>query len=99
MPSLSEPGAVSFSASDQVHSELTANSQSGALQRVQGDAGVCWIEQTVECPAAGMHSASHRGLGEAILFHGGFDLIGEDLLNGLRLALFENALLGKEFVE
>jgi hypothetical protein len=29
-----------------------------------------------------LHTDGHRRLGEAILLHGGFDLIGEDLLDG-----------------
>jgi len=85
--------------SDQFHSELTADSQRCALHRVQSDAGVCWVEEAVKRATAGMHPDGHRGFGEAVLLHGGFDLIGEDLLDSLGLGLFENALLCQEVVE
>jgi hypothetical protein len=49
---------------------------------VQCNTRVGRIEQTIECPPAGLHTDGHRRLGEAILLHGGFDLIGEDLLDG-----------------
>jgi hypothetical protein len=46
-----------------------------------------------------LHTDGHRRLGEAILLHGGFDLIGEDLLDGLFLTLFQNALFGQKTIK
>src|ERR1019366_12334 len=76
-----------------------ADGHSSALKSVQCDTCVGGIEQTVECSAAGLHAESHGRLGDAILLHGGFDLIGEDLFDGLFLALFQNALFGQKVIK
>ena len=57
------------------------------------------IEQPIQCPAAGLHAGCHGSFREAVLIHGGFDLIGEDLLDGLFLAFLKNALFGEKAVE
>ena len=85
--------------SDQFQTELPADGGSGSLKGVQGDAGIGWIEQAVKRSAAGLHPDRHGGLGDAVPLHSGFDLIGEDLLYGLFLALFQDALLGQEAVK
>jgi hypothetical protein len=85
--------------SGQFEAELAAHRQSGALQRVQCNAGIRWIKQTVEGPAAGSHADGHGSLSEAVFLHGGFDLIGQDLFDGLFLAVFENSLLGQKAVK
>jgi len=73
---------------------LTADCYGGSLESVQGNTRVRGIEQAIKRPAAGLHPDGHRRLGEAILLHGGFDLIGEDLFDGLFLTLFQNVLFG-----
>jgi hypothetical protein len=78
---------------------LAADSRSSALKSVQGNARIGGIEQAVERSAAGLHADGHGRLGEAILLHGGFDLIGEDLFDGLFLALFQNALFGQKAIK
>ena len=80
-----------FAVSDKFQPELAADSRSSALKSVQCNTRVGGIEQTVECSTAGSHADGHGRLGEAVLLHGGFDLIGEDLFDGLFLALFQNA--------
>jgi hypothetical protein len=57
------------------------------------------VEQTVERSAAGLHADGHRRLRKSILLHGGFDLIGEDLLDGSFLAFFQNALFGQKAIK
>ena len=83
-----------FAVSDKFQPELAADSRGSALKSVQCNARIGGIEQAVECPAAGLHADGHSRLGEAVLLHGGSDLIGEDLFDGLFLALFQNALFG-----
>jgi len=68
---------------------LAADCYRSALEDVQCNAGVGGVEQTVERSTAGAHAHGHRRLGKAIPLHGGFDLIGEDLFDGLFLALFQ----------
>ena len=92
--SASRLDALVFAASDKFQPELTADCHSRSLKSVQRNTRVGRIEQTIKCPTAGLHTDGHRRLGEAIFLHGGFDLIGEDLLDGLFLALFQNALFG-----
>jgi hypothetical protein len=53
----------------------------------------------VERSAAGLHADGHGRLGEAILLHGGFDPIGEDLFDGLFFAHFQNALFGQKVIK
>jgi hypothetical protein len=91
--------ALAFAASDKFQPELTADSDSSALKSVQCNTRVSGIEQTIERSTAGSHADRHCGLGEAILLHGRFDLIGEDLFDGLFLALFQNALLGQKAIK
>src|ERR1700690_670184 len=86
-------------ASDQFQTQLASYRSRSPLQGVQGDTGVVGIEQPVERASAGLHAGRHGRLGEPILFHCGLDLIGEDLLDGLFLALPENSLFRKESVE
>jgi len=88
-----------FAVSDKFQPELAADSHSSALKSVQCNARIGGIEQPVERSAAGLHAEGHGRLGEAILLHGGFDLIGEDLLDGLLLALFQNALFGQKVIK
>jgi hypothetical protein len=83
-----------FAASDKFQPELTADSHSRSLKRVQRNTRVGGIEQPIERSTAGLHTDGHRRLGEAILLHGGFDLIGEDLFDGSFLTLFQDALFG-----
>jgi hypothetical protein len=90
---------VVLAVSDKFQPELAADSHSSALKSVQCDTRVGGIEQTVERSTAGLHANGHGRLGEAILLHGGFDLIGEDLFDGLFLALFQNALFGQKAIE
>ena len=84
---------------DQFQPELAADGSSSALKGVQCNARIGGIEQTVERSAAGLHADGHGRLGEAVLLHGGFDLISEDLFDGLFLALFQNALFGQKVVK
>src|ERR1017187_1301721 len=83
-----------FAVSDKFQPELAADSHSGALESVQCNTRVGGVEQTVECASASLHADCHGRLGEAVPLHGGSDLIGEDLFDGLFLALFQNALFG-----
>jgi hypothetical protein len=91
--------ALGFAVSDKFQPELAADGHGGALESVQGNTRVGGIEQTVECSTAGLHADGHGRLGEAILLHGGFDLIGEDLFDGLFLALFQDALFGQKVIK
>src|SRR5271157_1542505 len=84
--------------SDKFQPELAADSSSSALKRVQCNAGIGGIEQAVERSAAGLHADGHGRLGEAILLHGGLDPSGEDLFDGLFLALLQDALFGQKIV-
>jgi hypothetical protein len=90
---------MEFAVSDKFQPEVAADSGGSALKGMQCNAGIGGIEQTVERSAAGLHADGHGRLGEAILLHGGFDLIGEDLFDGLFLALFQNALFGQKVVK
>jgi len=96
---LRESDALVFAASGKFQPELTPDCHSRPLKSVQCNTRVGGIEQTIECSTAGLHSDGHRRFGEAILLHGSFDLIGEDLLDGLFLALFQNALFGKKTIK
>jgi hypothetical protein len=84
---------------DKFQPELTADSHSSALKSVQCNTRVGGIEQTIERSTAGSHTDGHCSLGETILLHGRFDLIGEDLFDGLFLALFQNALFGQKAIK
>ena len=86
-------GALVSRELSKLQAQLATDGDGSALQGVQGDAGIFRIEQTVERAAAGLHAGSHGGLGKTILLHGRFDLVGEDLFDGLFLAFTKNALL------
>ncbi|MGP8246660.1 MAG: hypothetical protein ACLQVN_19335 [Bryobacteraceae bacterium] len=96
---ISTPGLCRSPASAQLQAEMAADGLGRPLQCVQGNTGIFRIEQAVECAAAGLHARGHGSLGEAILFHGSFDLIGEDLFDGLFLAFPKNALFGEKAIE
>jgi len=66
---------------------------------MQCNACVGGIEQPIERSTAGLHTDGHFCLGEAILLHGRFGLIGEDLFDGSFLALFQNALFGQKAIK
>jgi hypothetical protein len=78
---------------------LASHRQCGALKSVQSNAGICRIEQSVERSAARLRASSHRSLGETVMFHGSFDLIGKDLFDRALFVLLEHALLGKKIIE
>jgi hypothetical protein len=72
---------------------VTAGSQISSSRSVGG------IEQTIKRSTACLHTDGHCCLGEATLLHGRFDLIGENLFDGLFLALFQNALFGQKTIK
>lgn len=62
---------------------FAADGGGGFLERRERDRTVFGLEQPVERGAAGPHAASHPGLGEALFLHAGFDLTGENALDGV----------------
>jgi len=85
--------------SRKLKAKLSTHRHSGALQSVQRDARIPGIEEAIKSPAACLHARCHGSFCEAILFHCGLDLIGEDLLNSLLLTFAKYPLFGQESIE
>jgi hypothetical protein len=83
---------------DEHKAQAAADCGCGAFYCVELDFTVLGVEETVEVGAAGSHAASHCGLGEGHVAHGGFYLPGQDALDGVVGGVFGEALFLQEVV-
>jgi hypothetical protein len=85
--------------SPELEAKLPTHGHRGALQSVQRDTGIAGIEQAIKGAAARLHSRCHGSFCETFFLHRGFDLIRQDLLDGLFFTFAKYSLFGQEFIE
>jgi hypothetical protein len=71
----------------------------GAAQGVKRDGRDSGVKKAIKLAAAGSHPRRHCDFGDALLFHRGGKLLGDDFLDGVILARSQHALIGKEVVK
>jgi hypothetical protein len=87
--------AEALAASAKLKAQFATNRARGAHQRLEYDASLGRVEQTVELSPAGMHQFRHARLCETPLFHRSGNLISNDAFHGSRRDFLTNAMLIK----